>query len=221
MSAHCFDLRGCSERRAGPDFPSAGRKGLGAGPTRAELEGHVAGPIADLWSLAADPHLGLLVGRDLPIHDPTGTLDAELSATVPVAGPAAAANPRFHVVAAFTDLRLPDVALGHTLDNGNFNVTFDRGGVQAQGTGRFGGIPAQGTLKLGLPGGTTAGMELHATASAHARAAQLADFGFDPGDALEGPLGLRLQYDRQRGQPARLALRADLEAARVSLPMLG
>ncbi|PWS37214.1 hypothetical protein DFH01_10160 [Falsiroseomonas bella] len=195
--------------------------GLGPGPARAELRGQAAGPVADLWALLRTPGLGLLPERGLPIHDPTGTLRADIAATVPLAGPMVAREPLFEVAARLEALRLPELVLGHDLTDGAFDVQVDSQALEATGTALLGGVPARGTVTLdfGLaPGESTA---LRVEAEARITAARLAEFGLDPGDVVSGPVDLAIRYEQRGGDPARLTTHADLEAARIALPLLG
>jgi hypothetical protein len=193
--------------------------GLGAGPARAELRGRVTGPVSDLWDVLRDPALGLLAGRELPVRDPTGTLDAELVGTLPLGNPLA--DPTFRVVARLDRLRLPALALGRDLTDGEFDVTLDRDALRAEGSARFAGIPARATLSVDFPNASAELLGLRIEARARTEAARLAAFGFDPGGVLEGPIAAELDYARTGDRPARLAVEADLEGARLSLPPLG
>ncbi|MCW8088511.1 YhdP family protein [Sabulicella glaciei] len=191
--------------------------GLGAGPTRAEISGRAVGPVSDLWALLREPRLRLLEGRSLPIRNPTGSIAAEIRATVPLAGPSAARDPSYNVSARVTDLRLPDVALGRGLHDGNFEVTVDGDGVKAEGRAHLGDISLRGNLALAFAG---PGPALQITATTRVAAARMTEFGLDPGSMLEGPVGLTLHYNGGDGSD-RLGIRADLSAAEIALPQIG
>jgi hypothetical protein len=194
--------------------------GLGAGPARAELRGRLTGPVADLWALLRRPELGLLAGAELPVRNPTGTLDAEVTAAIPLAGPDAATDPTWHVAATLSELRLPDLVLGRTLSDGAFDVTLDPEGLRAEGTARLGAIPFRGRLALPLGAGQD-GSGLRIAAQAEPEAAQLAALGLNPGEVLQGPVALDIRYAAAGAAPARLTLRAGLDRARLAIAPLG
>ncbi|WP_372616818.1 AsmA-like C-terminal region-containing protein [Falsiroseomonas sp.] len=196
--------------------------GLGPGPARAELQGQLAGPVADLWAVLREPGLGLLAGRDLPIRDPTGAVTAEVAATVPLSGRFAAQDPFFRATAQLSDLRLPDVVLGQTLRDGSFELTLnDDDGLRAEGTGILGEVPVRTEIAVDFPDAPGEPTGVVVTARGRPQAAQLAAFGFDPGGVVRGPVELDLRYETRGEAPARLAVEADLEAAEVTLVPLG
>jgi hypothetical protein len=196
--------------------------GLGPGPARAELEGQLAGPVADLWAVLREPGLGLLAGRDLPIRDPTGAVMAEVAATVPLSGRFAAQEPFVRATAQLSDLRLPDLVLGQTLRDGSFELTLnDDDGLRAEGTGTLGEVPVRSEIAVDFPDAPGEQTSVVVTARARPQAAQLAAFGFDVDGVVEGPVGLALRYETRGEAPARLAVEAALDAAAVTLAPLG
>lgn len=212
-------------RQAGTDLHlSQGRlqlTGLGPGPARAELRGHLAGPVSDLWTLLTTPGLELLPERGLPIRDPAGTLRAEIAATVPLAGPMVAREPLLDITARLEELRLPDLALGRSLTGGTFDLQLGTEALQANGTAQFGGIPARGAVAIEFAQSPGDSVAVRVEAETRVAAARLGAFGFDPGDMVSGPVGLAILYEQRGDDAARLTTRADLEAARIALPQLG
>jgi len=194
---------------------------LAAAPERLEMDLDLAGPLADVWGLLRHPRLGLFRDRPPPIAEITGTLrEGRLSVALPLI--ADIPNEALGVRASgrASEVRIPRLVLGQTLERGTFEFTVDTEGLRTTGNATVLGVPLriqqEADFRPGPPGQVVA----REVVTGRADARQIAAFGLDPRPFVQGPVGLEIRHETRRNGQGRIALRADLREATVAVEPL-
>lgn len=190
-------------------------------PEITRIEAKLRGPLAEAWAVLRHPRLKIFERRPPPINDPSGTLEA---ATLKLAFPLIKALDIEQVAIQadldVRDLRIPRIAFDRDLERGVARVSVTNAGLTATGTGVLGDIEARIRQETDFRNGLATDIVAREIISARADARQLAALGLDGRPLLEGPVQLELRNETRRNGQARLAVRADLRAATLSLEPL-
>ncbi len=190
-------------------------------PEITRIEAKLRGPLAEAWAVLRHPRLKIFERRPPPINDPSGTLEA---ATLKLAFPLIKALDIEQVAIQadldVRDLRIPRIAFDRDLERGVARVSVTNAGLTATGTGVLGDIEARIRQETDFRNGPATDIVAREIISARADARQLAALGLDGRPLLEGPVQLELRNETRRNGQARLAVRADLRAATLSLEPL-
>ncbi|MFN7276033.1 MAG: DUF3971 domain-containing protein, partial [bacterium] len=190
-------------------------------PETARIEAKLRGPLADAWSIVGHPRLKIFERRPPPINDPTGTLEtAVLKLRFPLIK--ALDIEQIDIEAQFEvrDLRIPRLAFDRDLERGVASFSLRNAGLTATGAGVIGDIEARIRHETDFRTGAAGDIVSREIISARADARQLAALGLDGRPLLEGPVQIDLRNETRRNGQARLAVRADLRAATLSLEPL-
>jgi len=190
-------------------------------PEIARIEAKLRGPLAEAWGILRHPRLKIFERRPPPINDPTGTLDAAtLKLSFPLIKALDIEQIDIQAELEVRDLRIPRIAFDRDLERGVARVSVTNAGLTATGTGVLGGIEARIRQETDFRNGAATDIVAREIISARADARQLAALGLDGRPLLEGPVQLDLRNETRRNGQARLAVRADLRAATLSLEPL-
>jgi hypothetical protein len=192
-----------------------------AGPIeKATIDARVTGPLADVVALVRHPRLHLFDNRPLALKQPGGTVDTNLSISLPLLNELPIEDLRIQVQGKLANGRLADLVAGQPLERAQLDIALDTAGMRLSGTGNLGPIPARLQAELDFRSGPPSQVTERVRAEGRAEATSLRAFGVDAEPYLRGPLGYALQVERRRSGETRLALRSDLRDARVELAPL-
>ncbi|MCA3425456.1 MAG: hypothetical protein INF34_02030, partial [Roseomonas sp.] len=190
-------------------------------PETARIEAKLRGPLAEAWSIVRHPRLKIFERRPPPINDPTGTLDsATLKLSFPLIKALDIEQIDIQAELEVRDLRIPRIAFDRDLERGVASVSLRNAGLTATGTGVLGDIEARIRQETDFRSGAASDIVSREIISARADAKQLAALGLDGQPLLEGPVQIDLRNETRRNGQSRLAVRADLRAATLSLAPL-
>ena len=190
-------------------------------PETARIEAKLRGPLAEAWSIVRHPRLKIFERRPPPINDPTGTLEAaKLTLSFPLIKDLDIEQIDIQAELEVRDLRIPRIAFDRDLERGVASVSLRNAGLTATGTGVLGDIEARIRQETDFRSGAASDIVSREIISARADAKQLAALGLDSQPILEGPVQIDLRNETRRNGQSRLAVRADLRAATLSLDPL-
>lgn len=194
---------------------------LSVDPEITQVEAKLRGPLADGWAILRHQRLKIFEKRPPPINDPTGTLEsATLKLTFPLIKTLDIEDIDIQAELEVRDLRIPRIAFDRDLERGVAKVSLRNAGLTATGTGVLGDIEARIQQETDFRNGAATDIVAREIISARADARQLAALGLDGRPLLEGPVQLDLRNETRRNGQARLAVRADLRAATLTLDPL-
>jgi hypothetical protein len=190
-------------------------------PEITRIEARLRGPLAEAWGILRHPRLKIFERRPPPINDPTGTLEAAtLKLSFPLIKALDIEQIDIQAELDLRDLRIPRIAFDRDLERGVARVSVTNAGLTATGTGVLGDIEACIRQETDFRNGPATDIVTREIISARADARQLAALGLDGRPLLEGPVQLDLRNETRRNGQARLAVRADLRAATLSIEPL-
>ena len=190
-------------------------------PETARIEAKLRGPLAEAWSIVRHPRLKIFERRPPPINDPTGTLEAaKLTLSFPLIKDLDIEQIDIQAELEVRDLRIPRIAFDRDLERGVASVSLRNAGLTATGTGVLGDIEARIRQETDFRSGAASDIVSREIISARADAKQLAALGLDGQPILEGPVQIDLRNETRRNGQSRLAVRADLRTATLSLDPL-
>ena len=190
-------------------------------PEITRVEAKLRGPLADGWAVLRHPRLKIFEKRPPPINDPTGILTTgTLKLVFPLIKTLDIEDIDIQAELEVRDLRIPRIAFDRDLERGVARVSVTNAGLTATGTGVLGDIEARIRQETDFRNGPATDIVSREIISARADARQLAALGLDGRPLLEGPVQLDLRNETRRNGQARLAVRADLRAATLSLDPL-
>jgi len=190
-------------------------------PEITRVEAKLRGPLADGWAVLRHPRLKIFEKRPPPINDPTGTLaSGTLKLVFPLIKTLDIEDIDIQAELDVRDLRIPRIAFGRDLERGMARVSVTNAGLTATGNGVLGDIEARIRQETDFRNGPATDIVTREVISARADARQLAALGLDGRPLLEGPVQLDIRNETRRNGQARLAVRADLRAATLSLEPL-
>jgi hypothetical protein len=197
------------------------RIGFETDPEIADIALVADGPLADVWTLLRHPRLRLFDRRPPPVASLGGTLrEGRVQLSFPMIDELPIERLRVTASGRGTEVRVPRAVLGRDLERGTFEFAADTDGLRVTGTATLAGIALriqqEADFRSGPPG-QVVGRE---TATGRADARQIAALGLDPRPFVEGMVGLDVRSETQRNGQGRVAIRADLGAARLAVEPL-
>ncbi len=193
--------------------------GLNGRDQVAAINADVAGPLGDVFTLLAQPRLGLLSKHPVPITAPSGTVAAHLTVQLPLEAKVSVDQVAIHASGQVANTHLGAVAAGRDLDGGQlaFDVTND--GVKVNGTGQLDHMPGKLAVDMDFRAGPPGQVVQHAAVTLRvterdARAAGLGAIGLEAGTMLAS-----LDYAERRDGGATLRVSGDLREAGFKTPL--
>ncbi|MDE2574664.1 MAG: hypothetical protein KGL55_05070 [Rhodospirillales bacterium] len=199
-----------------------GITGLSVHDQFADIDGDLAGSLADLIAVLREKRVGLLARRPIPLGNPAGTLAGHLAITqLPLKRDLSLDDVHLATSAHLTGVHLGGIAAGHDLDHGVLDLTAGNDGLAVKGHGELAGIAAQLDVAMDFRDGPPGEVLQTVAVTARPDAAQLAAIGLDGGSFLRGPVDVAATMRTRRDGRGDIALKADLAAARLDAGRLG
>lgn len=187
----------------------------------ASIEVSVGGNVADALALLAHPRLHLLSKHPVPLKNPQGHVEAEVSIRLPLDNAVTMDQIALKTTAKLSDVHLADVLAGHDLDQGAFGLSADGDGLTLNGTARIADIPARIDGAFDFRAGPPDQVMEKLTVSGRTQAEALARAGLDTAGIVTGPVDVSATYTRRRNATAEVATTAGLTDAELRLDFLG
>lgn len=186
-----------------------------------EVDGRVTGPLSDVLTLVRHPRLKLFDKRPLTLGPAAGSVDARLSVGLPLVSNLAAEDLRISAQGRVENGRVENAVAGRTLDRGQLEVSVDPRGMRLSGTAALATIPGRVQAELDFTNGPPGQVTERVKAEGRADAASLPRIGVEAGPYLRGPFNYTLAVERRRSGETRLAVKADLRDARITINPFG
>ncbi|HTW68694.1 MAG TPA: AsmA-like C-terminal region-containing protein [Acetobacteraceae bacterium] len=186
----------------------------------ADIRAQIAGTLPDVVTLLREPRLGLLARHPIALNNPTGSVTATISASVPLDADVQIDDIAIRVAAHVEKAGLAGFVGGRDLSDGALDIAASNDGLTVKGAARLAGIPADLQGAMDFRAGPPAQVVQRVTVSGRTTATQLAAAGLDATDLLSGPIGLQVLMTEQRDGTGSVAVAADLSDATLTVSPL-
>ncbi len=192
---------------------------LGAAFERLTLDLEIDGPIGDVLQVLDAKRLGYATAVGIDPKSARGLIAGKLHFRFPLKNDLPFAEVDYGAHAVITELGLPKVAFGQSLEHGAFALALDPKSLTLDGLGRIGQVPVALHARQRLAG---TGPSLQVRAQARLDDAQRHRFGLDilP-DEITGPISADALYVIGTPGRARARIALDLGDATLSIPEAG
>ena len=177
-------------------------------------------PLHTALALLEHPQLNLLADLQLPLATTSGQATVQLGFTFPLRG--VIDLPKVNITAHGTleKVSIPQVLLGHDVDNGNFTLTLDKAGMQLTGSANFATVPLTIEWQEAFTGEAAWKTQIRAVAP-QLTEAHLEKFGVALHDYVSGPLAATVSAKLGQHGKGEIHTVTDLRQAALSIPFLG
>jgi len=187
----------------------------------AQIKTEVSGSLPAAISLLSDPRLSLLSRHPLPLYDPAGQVDANLTVSLPLDARVTMDQIAIGAQAHLTGVHLGHVVASNNLDQGTLDLTANNNGLSVNGTALIADTPAQlqasMNFRSGPPNEVVQRIGLSGRPDTHALAAA----GLNPGGLLIGSVPLSVELMERRNGAGTVNVTADLTPATLAVDALG
>ena len=188
----------------------------------ADITTGLDGPVANLLAVLANPKVGLLAKRPVPMHDPRGQVQAQVRvAHLALKDDVSLDSLAISTTAHLRGLHLGGIAVGRDLDRGALDLKADNDGLTVAGTADLAKLPSRMMVAMdfrnGPPEQVTTSVEIHTDLAA----SRLASFGIDAGGRIGGAATVDASIQERRDERKDLAVDADLTRLSLSEPRAG
>lgn len=190
-------------------------------PGNAEIAVHMAGPLADAWSVVRHPRLHLFDKRKVDIGVARGQVDTRVQIAFPLYAELPIEMLKLRATARVADARLTNAIQGQELDRANLDLAVDTESLKLNGQAALLGAPVRLGVEMDFRNGPATGVAERATLTGRLEAQKMAALGLDAGAVAEGPVGVDARYERRRNGQGQVALKGDLRDARMGLEAIG
>ena len=183
------------------------------------LNADLAGPLAEVFTLLANPRLNLLSKRPVPASNPSGSMVTHLTVTLPLDAKVTIDQIGIHATSKLADVHLGGIVAGRDLDHGQIGLDVSNDGLKASGTALLDQLPSKLSLEMDFRDGLPSQVLEHATAaiSVTPGAAQAAGLGVI--GLQSGALATTVDYAQRRDATAVLSVAMDLTNAAIDTPI--
>ena len=223
-----LDIHMASARQTIPDAPDLlikdGRMritGLSVKDQSTVIHTQVVGSVASVLALLRQPRLHLLSDHPIGLKTGGGEAAATLDFQFPLQDKLSIDDVRIKAAAHLTKLRLLDVADGHQLDGGVFDLDIDKDGLALKGQGSLAAIPVTLNGRMDFTPGSAGQVVQKITVTGRPDATQLDAAGLPVTDVLTGPIPLTVVIIERRGGDGSIAINGDLTPATLMIDPLG
>lgn len=211
-------------RQAGTQVQARGatiRLGFAPGTVpAADIALPLAGPLPEVLAVLQHPRLRLFANRPMPLKEPAGTLDGQMSVAFPLLADLPVEQLRLRAQARLGNVRLADILLGRPIERGQFDLAVDNDGLRLNGQASFAGIATRLGVEMDFRAGPPTQIVMRETVQARAEARALAALDLANEEVVRGPVGLDIRSERRRNGQGRVTVRADLREATLMIEPL-
>jgi hypothetical protein len=191
--------------------------GLSLKDQSAEIRAQIEGQVVSAIALLSEPRLNLLSIHPIGLKPAAGEASATLSFRFPLQNKLRMDDVQIRADARLTHVRVPDVAGGHVLDDGTFDLGVDKDGLSVKGRGSLAEIPVtvDGTMDF-RPGPADQIVQKIAVAG-RPDAVQLEAAGLPVTEVVSGPVAMTAVMTERRNGAGSVAVGGDLTQASLAI----
>jgi hypothetical protein len=187
----------------------------------ADITADLAGQVKAAFSLIGNPKIGLLQKSPLKVGDVAGSFAGRIGIThMNLRDDMKLDDLQIATSLKLASVRLPKIAAGQDLTDGNFDLSADSAGLHMAGPATVAGIPVQLIAGMDFRGGPPSQVLQRVSLSGTTNDTQRAALGMDLHDILSGPLPATAQVAIRRDQRGEAAISADLGPATLRIDPL-
>ena len=187
--------------------------GLSLKDQAAAIHAHVDGQIASALALLSEPRLHLLSAHPIALKTAGGDASATLDVQFPLENKLQVDDIQIHAAAELSHVRVLDVAAGHQLDDGAFDVDVDKDGLTFKGRGSLAAVSITLNGSLDFTPGSPDQIIQKINVAGQADAAQLDAAGLPVKDVLSGPIPMTAVMLQRRNGEGSVSVGGDLTQA--------
>lgn len=192
------------------------------GREETEMNVRVAGSVAEVMALLRHPRLKLFERRQTPLPEMSGQVtEARVAIAFPLIDALPIERLRIGVQARLEQVRIARALLGQDIARGTFDLIADTDGLRIQGNAQVAEVQARLGVEMDFRSGNAQQVVTRESLATRAEARQLAALGLDLRGIADGPVALEARQETRRNGQARIALRADLREAALTLDAMG
>lgn len=184
--------------------------GLSHHDQTAVIRTEVAGPISSALILLKEPRLHLLSVHPIALKTAGGEATAVLDFQLPLETKLSIDDVQLHVDAHLKDVRLLDIAGGHELDGGVFDLSIDKEGLTLKGNGSLASILVTLDGAMDFTSGAVDQITQKITVTGQPLANQLDAAGLHVTDFVTGPMAVSAVMIERRNGEGSIAIGGDL-----------
>ncbi len=186
----------------------------------AVIHTQVEGPVASTLALLKEPRLHLLSDHPIALKTSAGEAFAKLDLRFPLQNELRIDDVQIRADAHVSKIRLLDVAAGHELDDGDFDLDIGKDGLGIKGRGTVAAIPVDLSGTMDFQSGRPDQIVQKIAVTARPEASQLESFGLRVNDLMIGPVPLTVVMIERRGGDGSVAINGDLTLATLAVDPL-
>ena len=195
--------------------------GLSAKDQFAEIRVRLDGQIVSALALLSEPRLHLLSAHPIGLKPAAGDALAALAIKFPLRNNLQVDDVQIHADARLSQVRVPDVAGGHVLDDGAFDLSVDKDGLTLKGRGTLAAIPVTLDGIMDFTPGAGDQVVQRISVAGRPEAAQLDDAGLHVTAVVQGPVALTAVMAERRNGDGSVVIGGDLTQATLGIGPLG
>lgn len=185
------------------------------------IDVNLASSLTEVLSLLRQPRLRLLDRHPLELRNPSGQVAARVGLNLWLDDRVTFDSIPIHASAELHNVHLADVLGGRDLSDGELSLRVDNDGMQLDGGGAIGGVPAAFGVQMDFRAGPATETRIRYKVSGSVRAEELTRFGVDPGSVAQGPVNIQATVLEKRDGTGEADIQADLRQADLSIAPLG
>ena len=176
----------------------------------AEIQTQIEGPVTSTLALLREPRLHLLSAHPIGVRIDGGEASAKLDIQLPLETKLRIDDVRIHANAHLTQAHVSNVAGGHELSDGTFDLIVDKDGLVLNGHASLANIPAtfDGTMDFGTGGPDQIIQKM--SVIGEPTATQLEAAGLQVRGVLSGPIPLTVVMIERRNGDGSVSIAGDL-----------
>jgi hypothetical protein len=194
--------------------------GLSVHDQYADLRVNVKGPVTSAIALLSEPRLKLLSAHPISLKPSGGEVSGTLTFQFPLENKLQIDDVKIRAETHLTQVRIPSVVAGHTLDGGNFDMVVDRDGLTLKGKGSLASIPLAVGGSMDFRNGPPGQVMEKISASGQAQVATLVRAGLPIADFVSGNLPFTADFEEHRDGSGAVRIGADLSDAALTFAPL-
>ena len=187
----------------------------------AQIKTEVSGSLPAAIALLRDPRLSLLSRHPLPLNDPGGQVDADLTVSLPLDVRVTMDQIAIGAQAHLTGVHLGHVVAGNDLDQGVLDLTANNNELSFNGAALIAGTPAQLQASMNFRAGPPSQVVQRIKVTGRPDSQALAAAGLDPGGLVVGSVPLSVELTERRNGAGTVDVTADLTPATLAVEALG
>jgi hypothetical protein len=186
----------------------------------ADIVTQVEGPVSSTWTLLKEPRLHLLSTHPIGLKTAGGDVSGTLTFQFPLENTLTMDDVALHADMHVKRVRLLDIAYGHDLDDGAFDLDVTKDGLSLKGRGALAAIPLTLTGSMDFNDGPADQVVQKIVATGQPDAAQLDAAGLPVTDVVKGPVPLTAVLVERRNGNGSVTFESDLTLATLTMGTL-